>query len=144
MRWSKPFCFSPCCPTVRIPARGHGAVEMTAPSSLQAKPTTLPRVPVNCCPSVRTLLLDYLHDERLAFEQHFRVSRSTFRRMASLFARRGSHSWARDLELLIFLHWLAMGTSYRAIASESAESLVAGRGVSFLGKAEAVLLARRG
>lgn len=83
----------------------------------RAKPTTLPRVPVNCCPSVRTLLLDYLHDERLAFEQHFRVSRSTFRRMASLFARRGSHSWARDLELLIFLHWLAMGTSYRAIAN---------------------------
>lgn len=81
------------------------------------KPTTLPRVPVNCCPSVRNLLLDYLNDERLDFERHFRVSRATFRRISSLFSKARMSGWARELELLIFLHWLGMGTSYRAIAN---------------------------
>lgn len=81
------------------------------------KPTSLPRVPVNCCPAVRTLLLDYLHDETLAFERHFRISRGTFRRISSIFTRPRVSGWARELELLIFLHWLAMGTSYRAIAN---------------------------
>ncbi|KAH6943804.1 hypothetical protein HPB50_027369 [Hyalomma asiaticum] len=81
------------------------------------KPTSLPRVPVNCCPAVRTLLLDYLHDEKLAFERHFRISRTTFRRISSIFARPRVSGWSRELELLIFLHWLAMGTSYRAIAN---------------------------
>lgn len=81
------------------------------------KPTSLPRVPVNCCPAVRTLLLDYLHDEKLAFERHFRISRTTFRRISSIFTRPRASGWSRELELLIFLHWLAMGTSYRAIAN---------------------------
>lgn len=81
------------------------------------RPTTLPRVPVNCCPAVRTLLLDYLHNETLAFERYFRISRGTFRRISSIFTRPRVSGWARELELLIFLHWLAVGTSYRAIAN---------------------------
>ncbi|KAH8036548.1 hypothetical protein HPB51_001367 [Rhipicephalus microplus] len=48
------------------------------------KPRSLPRVPVNCCPAVRNLLLDYLHNETLAFERHFRIGRGTFRRILSL------------------------------------------------------------
>lgn len=81
------------------------------------KPRSLPRVPVNCCPAVRNLLLDYLHNETLAFERHFRIGRGTFRRILSVFARPRVSGWARELELLIFLHWLAMGTSYRAIVN---------------------------
>ncbi|XP_049273368.1 uncharacterized protein LOC119398738 [Rhipicephalus sanguineus] len=82
------------------------------------KPTSLPRVPVNCCPAVRTLLLDYLHDETLAFERHFRISRGTFRRISSIFTRPSGVGLGARARAAHLLHWLAMGTSYRAIASQ--------------------------
>lgn len=74
------------------------------------------RLPSKCCPSVRNLLLDYLHNRSLPFERHFRVGRATFRRICNTFSRPRVSGWARELELLIFLHWLGMGASYRAIA----------------------------
>ncbi|CAN8030970.1 unnamed protein product [Ixodes persulcatus] len=82
----------------------------------KAKAVPPMRQPVNCCPSVRNLLLDYLHNERLPFERHFRVGRATFRRICAIFSRPRASGWTRELELLIFLHWLGMGASYRAIA----------------------------
>lgn len=77
------------------------------------------RLPSKCCPSVRNLLLDYLHNRSLPFERHFRVGRATFRRICNTFSRPRVSGWARELELLIFLHWLGMGASYRAIAGLS-------------------------
>ncbi|CAN8003336.1 unnamed protein product [Ixodes hexagonus] len=82
----------------------------------KAKAGSPSRQPVNCCPSVRNLLLDYLHNDQLPFERHFRVGRATFRRICAIFSRPRASGWTRELELLIFLHWLGMGASYRAIA----------------------------
>lgn len=80
---------------------------------------TVLRSPTYCCPSVRHLLLDYLRDERLDFERHFRISRPTFHRLRGLLgSQRGAATgWGVEVELLVFLHWLSAGASYRAVST---------------------------
>ncbi|XP_064479768.1 uncharacterized protein LOC135393204 [Ornithodoros turicata] len=76
------------------------------------------RSPTYCCQSVKNLLLDYLRDETLDFDRHFRISRRTFHRLRQLVGgQSGSTGWTTDIELLIFLHWLSAGASYRAISN---------------------------
>lgn len=79
------------------------------------KASKIDRIPSYCCQSVKNLLLDYLRDDALDFERHFRVSRRTFHRLRELVG--GQSRWTSDVELLIFLYWLSAGASYRTICN---------------------------
>ncbi|KAK8763857.1 hypothetical protein V5799_033534 [Amblyomma americanum] len=73
-----------------------------------------------CCLTQRSILLEYLHNQELDFKHHFRITRESFRELmnqlwADLPTR--THGWSREVHLLVFLFWLACGTSYRVVGA---------------------------
>lgn len=69
---------------------------------------------------MRSVLLEYLTDEALDFKAHFRITRTTFRRLMEVLwqgAPDTTHGWGRELELLTFLLWLGCGAAFRVVAA---------------------------
>lgn len=58
----------------------------------------------------------YFERDDLKFKQHFRLNISTFHKLINfLFNDEKPHGWSIEVELMIFLFWLASGCSYRIV-----------------------------
>ncbi|KAK7877438.1 hypothetical protein WMY93_031858 [Mugilogobius chulae] len=74
------------------------------------------RTSLYCLLNQRVPLLTLYFDGHSDLRPDFRLTRNTIRNLLGQLTIPNRQGWAHDVETLVFIFWLASGTSYRVVA----------------------------
>ncbi|KAI2645935.1 hypothetical protein H4Q32_025284 [Labeo rohita] len=69
-----------------------------------------------CCVKTAVPILRFYLDQAADHRAHLRLSLPSIRSLIAAVSLESEHGWDKDIEVLVFLHWLAHAASYKVVS----------------------------